>query len=41
MVKVYAIITQLRGYSSITITTFMMIIYLTDCSPGIVIAVRL
>ena len=41
MVKSHTIIAQLRGYSSIAITTFMMIIYLTDCSPGIVIAVRL
>ena len=41
MVKVYAIITQLRGYSSITITTFMMIKYLTDCSSGIIISIRL
>ena len=40
MVKMYTIIMQLRGYSSIAIASFMMIIYLTDCSPGIIIAIR-
>ena len=41
MVKKYAIITQLRGYSTIAIASFMTVIYLSDCSSCTVIAVRL
>ena len=40
MVKMYAIIMQLRGYPSIAIASFVAVIYLTDCSPGIIIAIR-
>ncbi len=40
MVKMYAIITQLRGYSTIAVASFMMVIYLTDCSSCIIVTVR-